>query len=64
MKVVLSSNYDDETYQERFMCEELGSMTREEATVVAAKLNNECDSRGPDYYKVVEDDYKLHTWEP
>lgn len=61
-KIVKVSNFDDETYSESFV-ENLPVLHQHPAAQkVADVFNSLCDQRGPDYYKVVEEGYKLYIF--
>ena len=62
MKVVLVSNFNIETVNDILYAKDL---TLEEASKKAREYNvsHPIDSH-PYWAKVVEDDYKLHVWEP
>lgn len=64
MKIVKASNYDDENYNEEFfsLCGQ-DQFPSYHAVPLARILNDVIDRYGPDYFKVVEDDYKLRVRE-
>ena len=61
MKVVRTSNFDDEMYTEAVVAE---GLTESEARDKAAQLNSTGGLMSPDYYVVKPDDYKPHEFEP
>lgn len=58
MKIVKSSNYDRDDYVESFL--DIPSLPTKEAAEIAKIINRCTIPDGDDYYKVVNDDYKLH----
>lgn len=62
MKIICASNYDREDYQEKFV-EPLPKLHVVIAQAICNHLNA-VDESGPDYYKVVPDDYIPSVWEP
>lgn len=63
MKIVQSSNYDKDDYNEQFVGPLPNTFNRAKFQDICNILNG-IHSCGPDYYKVVDDDYELQKWEP
>jgi hypothetical protein len=60
-RIAIVSNFDDEMYNEQFV--NVPPM-REQAAADICKLLNEVNPNGRDYYRVVDLDYALHTFQP
>lgn len=63
-KIVKSSNFDSETYNEAFVENLPVIRDKQVAQSISQAINQASDPRGPDYYRVVEENYQLHKWEP
>ena len=61
MKVVRTSNFDDENYNEVVVAE---GLTESEAKDKAAQLNSRGGLMSPDYYVVAPDNYTPRKFKP
>ena len=63
MKIVRTDNFAREHISERLVAENI--QNKEEAEVMIGALIDKLTSHsGPNWYKLVDDDYKLHEFEP
>ena len=64
MKIIYSDNIPSDTSSEHLWLGEIPEEHRETAQKICNKLNSRLgDYQGP-YYRIVEDEHKLYTWEP
>lgn len=61
-KVAATSNFDSESYNESWAV--TVPMQASVAKEVCKILNDNADPHGPDYYRVVDQNYKLYKFEP
>lgn len=61
MKIVIISNYNNELINDRLFCE---NISYEIAKKIANIMNESIPDDHPDFYEVVDDDYKLYKWQP
>ena len=61
MKIVSTSNFDNETYCEWLVCEHVNEHYGEK---IVALLNHTEGQYSPDYFRLKEDDYELYKWRP
>ncbi len=61
MKIVGVSNFDIETMDDILVCENVHKYWGE---FIVEALNDDAGEHGDRFFKLVEDDYKLHVWEP
>jgi hypothetical protein len=59
--LILSDNYCRDTVDDKLI---IKNLTPTEAESAADHLNSLEDGDGPYFYRVVDDDYTLHKWEP
>lgn len=62
MRIVRTSNHDDETVSEVFVG--WGSLTSNEALVRLQKLNRDITDESRYFHKIVDNDYKLYKYDP
>lgn len=63
MKIVKVSNFNDEMINDQLVCSNIKN--KFEADTMLEALNQKHSGDTANYhYKIVEDDYKLYTWEP
>ena len=61
MKIIITDNYDRENVSEAICCE---NVDRRHGELIVRLLNDSFGVNDPNYYKLVEDSYKLYVWEP
>ena len=63
MKIVATSNFDEETYSEEFI--NLPVFSQELGVKLVDAINDYCSGpMHPDHYKLVPDSYQLKRFEP
>jgi hypothetical protein len=61
MKVICVDNFNRETRNDFLIVAKVDKETGEQ---MVTRLNNEADPDGPNFYRLVGDDYVLYVWEP
>ena len=62
MKIICVSNFDKETVSDSLVCE---NVIRYYGEFLTKTLNDKFSGDdSPNYYNLVEDDYKLYEWKP
>lgn len=62
MKIVVKSNFDNESINDRLIAENVGEYY---GKAIVKFLNNKFGGNtSPDYFILVKDDYKLYEFEP
>jgi hypothetical protein len=62
MKIICIDNFDRETVSDVLVAENLNQFYGK--LILDFLINNHTSSSGSNYYILVEDNYKLHTFEP
>jgi len=62
MKIIIVSNFDNEAVSDRLIAENVSSVYGR--TMVSALLDKFSGSSSPDFFRLVEDDYKLYEFKP
>jgi hypothetical protein len=60
-KLIRVDNFASETRDDFLVAD---SLSETQAESMAKHLNSQEHADGPDYYRVVPDEYILHKWEP
>ncbi|MNK84465.1 hypothetical protein D3C87_1043140 [compost metagenome] len=62
MKIICKDNFDRESVNDRLVCENVSEFY---GSKIVYFLNDKFSGDySSDFYKLVEDDYKLYVWEP
>lgn len=61
MKVIGTSNFDEETTSDRLVCE---NVNEHYGKIIVDALNTRGGNYSMYFYKLVPDDHKLYEWEP
>ena len=62
MKIIIVSNFDNEAVSDRLIAENVSSVYG--ITMVSALLYEFSGDSSPDFFRLVEDDYKLYEFKP
>ena len=62
MKIIITDNFDRESEDDHLLCDSVSEYYGK--LIVEFLIDSHCSDYSPNFYKLVEDDYKLYTFEP
>lgn len=61
MKIIRVDNFNRETVSDLLVCENISQHYGE---IIVGLLNNKESNESPNFFKLVQDDYKLYNFQP